>query len=42
MWNFASEGKGSWVPEGWALPGLFICLAFVLVSTLIIRHRKKK
>lgn len=38
MWLLASEGKGSWIPDGWQVPVFLISISCVVITTLIIRR----
>ncbi|WP_190136320.1 hypothetical protein [Streptomyces longispororuber] len=38
----ATEGKGSWIPDGWGLPIFVISLVTVVVITAVARRRQKR
>lgn len=40
--DVASEGKGRWIPEGWALPILVIALIGAVIATVAARAWHKR
>ncbi|MCY0945479.1 hypothetical protein [Streptomyces antarcticus] len=36
------QARGEWIPEGWHLPVLLVCLAMLVSTVLVARHRRKK
>lgn len=42
MWLLSSEGKGSWIPDGWQIPIFLISISCVVITTLAIRKWNEK
>ncbi len=42
MWLLSSEGKGSWIPDGWQIPIFLISISCVVITTLAIRKCNEK
>jgi hypothetical protein len=39
MFTLASEGKGWWIPEGWAIPIFLVSLACAALLVWIVRKQ---
>ncbi len=42
MLLLASEGKGSWIPDGWQIPIFLISISCVVITTLVIKKWNEK